>query len=938
MKHFAKRFAGAAVAAGLFISSAASVLPQTMTSLVVYAGDNDFSWSTYSNKDASWWSGSEAAGIADEIVRYQLSDGGWRKDMKTETTGSWNKSTIDNNATWGQIRFLARIYGATQNEKYRNSCLKGIDLLINGQYSNGGWPQVFNDAGTYHAHITFNDTAMVAVLRVLQEIANKSGDFAFIDSTRQSQAKNAVEKGIECILRCQITVNGTLTAWCQQHDEFTLAPAAARAYELPSVCTSESVGIVDFLRSLPDPDERIIRSINAAVTWFDSVKIENTKFDWNSDKSDKVVTTVPGSTIWARFYDLQNLKPLFSDRDGQAYTDVSQISQERRTGYSWYGTWPAKNVAAGIITSGSEPSENKGTHLYVGYADKQVSYNTVQEAVNAAASLNPTSEESRVSIHIAPGTYREQVMVNTPYISFINDDPSKEVKLTWYYGIGYKYYSMGSDGYYNAENAKSKTSKAGPTRWGSAVALKKNADYFRAEYITFENSFNRYVTDEELADGVEVSGAESITFQRYKGADVTSKTATERAAAIAVEGDNSEFYKCNFLGSQDTLFTGGTSSYFRECRIEGNTDYIFGTGTMIFQDCELRFAGYSDKAVGGYITAAKSDGKYLFHNCSVTAASGKYVGSGYFGRPWGAAADVAFVNTKLQYESIITSAGWTSMSGNDPANANYKEFGTTANGAGVNTSGRVSGTVRYSGAGLDVDTYLAGWKPYYYDLTHPVYDPVVIDPIGGDGFEITPDANALPDLWKVTSGLGVGSLIYTDRDMKYIQLPEELIGAYAINTPCDAKKIDRDLAEFTAVDDVKLYVLLDTRVENLPRFLNGWEKLSTEAANDQDVRYYVYVRELSAGESVTFSSNGQSAYCVNYAAAVVKQETVTEPDPVAGDVNSDGEFNISDLVALQNFIVRGTPLADESAADLTADGRINCFDMILMRRLLSKDF
>ncbi|MGN0629911.1 MAG: pectate lyase, partial [Ruminococcus sp.] len=148
MKRRKRRLAGAVLAAGLLLTSATTYyFPESMGSMVVYAGANDFSWSTYAKKDASWWSSSEATALADEIIQYQLSDGGWRKDMKTETSGSWNKSTIDNNATWGQIRFLASVYNATGTEKYKTSCLKGIDLLINGQYSNGGWPQVFNDAG-----------------------------------------------------------------------------------------------------------------------------------------------------------------------------------------------------------------------------------------------------------------------------------------------------------------------------------------------------------------------------------------------------------------------------------------------------------------------------------------------------------------------------------------------------------------------------------------------------------------------------------------------------------------------------------------------------------------------------------------------------------------------------------------------------------------------
>ena len=83
-----------------------------------------------------------------------------------------------------------------------------------------------------------------------------------------------------------------------------------------------------------------------------------------------------------------------------------------------------------------------GTNLYVKYSGKSNNFNTIQQAVNKAASLNPTSEGARVTIHIAPGKYREQVIVNTPYVTFVNDDPSKgTVTITWYYGIGYKYYS-----------------------------------------------------------------------------------------------------------------------------------------------------------------------------------------------------------------------------------------------------------------------------------------------------------------------------------------------------------------------------------------------------------------------------------------------------------------------------------------------------------------
>ena len=941
MKHAPRRFVGAALAAGMLFSSVAAGMPQTLNSLVAYAGANDFNWNIYAKKDAAWWNSSEAAALADEMIQYQLPDGGWRKDMKnTSTTGSWGKSTIDNNATWGQIRFLASVYNATRTEKYKTACLKGIDLLIKGQYANGGWPQVFNDAGTYHAHITYNDKAMVSVMEIMLDISQKSGAFSWIDSSYQKKADKAVDKGIECFLNTQITVNGTLTAWCQQHNENTLEPDYARAYELPSVCTSESAEIVTFMRSLPDAKKSaaVIRSINAAVRWFDSVKIENKKWGWNSDKTDKVLTNASGSTIWARFYDLKNSKPMFSDRDGKAYTDVTKISLERRTGYAWYGTWCAKNIQLGTLPEPQEdpvtpPDQKKGTHLYVGYSDQVQNYRTIQAAVDAAAKLNPSSEDTRVSIHIAPGTYREQVQVNTPYISFINDTPSKEVKITWYYGIGYKYYSMGSDGYYDAANAKSKSAKGEATRWGSAVALRNKAAYFRAEYITFENSFNRYVTDEEIADGVEPSGSQSITFQRKKGADVTSKTATERAAAIAVEGDYSEFYKCTFLGSQDTLYTRGAHEYFRECHIEGNTDYIFGQGDCIFQQCELQWAGYSDKAVGGYITAKTNTGKYLFYNCDVTAASGMKVGSGCFGRPRSGDADVAFVNTKLQSESMISAAGWGKMSSNDPANANFKEYNTTANGKAVNTSGRIKNTVKSSGNGLDVDTYLNGWKPYYYSYSGTPSQPSTETPISGTLIkDLTSAVNDYSSLWEIDSALAAGSRVYTDRaGVTYAEIPEKLVGAEVIVPPCDAKKIQTDLAVFTANDDITVYIVLDSRVTAVPAWLSGWERTSMTVKNSQDVVYNIYSRAFKSGERVTLGSNGQTSGCTGYAVLAAKTETM-----LSGDVNMDGKLDVADLVILQKWLlaVPGTNLANWEAADLGKDGKLDVFDMILMKRAL----
>ena len=57
---------------------------------------------------------------------------------------------------------------------------------------------------------------------------------------------------------------------------------------------------------------------------------------------------------------------------------------------------------------------------------------------------------------------------------------------------------------------------------------------------------------------------------------------------------------------------------------------------------------------------------------------------------------------------------------------------------------------------------------------------------------------------------------------------------------------------------------------------------------------------------------------------------------VKGDVNSDGEFNISDVVLLQKWLLAmpDTQLSDWNRADLCRDGRLDMSDLCLMKQLL----
>ena len=194
----------------------------------------------YLKEADAWFQTPAARRIANNILTWQAPAGDWPKNGDTVSqpyTGDTNQlhGTFDNGATTGEIRFLARAYDATRDERYRDAALKGIDHILAAQYPTGGWPQYSPPpANTYHRYITFNDNAMVRVLETLRKVAT-SAEFNFVDPPRRQAAQKAFDRGIACILACQIKVNGKLTVWCAQHDEKDFGPRPARKFELVSL-------------------------------------------------------------------------------------------------------------------------------------------------------------------------------------------------------------------------------------------------------------------------------------------------------------------------------------------------------------------------------------------------------------------------------------------------------------------------------------------------------------------------------------------------------------------------------------------------------------------------------------------------------------------------------------------------------------------------------
>lgn len=328
----------------------------------------------------AWYASAEALQIAHDIVTYQVPDGGWSKninmaagprapgnrydtnnlnrfsapgDFDAPLDPNWNYiATLDNDATWTQIRFLARVTTAllaahreAEAAPFRASVERGVEYLLHAQYPNGGWPQVWPLEGTYHDAITMNDDAMIHAVEILHKVADGAPDYAFLPKPLVKRAQPAAQRGIGCLLRLQVAEKGVKTVWADQYDALTLKPTSARNYEMAALTSSESVSIADFFMGLKDPTPAEAAAVRGAAAWFQKVEIYGYRWGSGNYLADRLslqgrmLEKDPGAgPIWSRFYQIGTNLPIFGDRNQKIYDNVNEISRERRNGYDWYNS------------------------------------------------------------------------------------------------------------------------------------------------------------------------------------------------------------------------------------------------------------------------------------------------------------------------------------------------------------------------------------------------------------------------------------------------------------------------------------------------------------------------------------------------------------------------------------------------------------------------
>lgn len=232
------------------------------------------------------------------------------------------------------------------------------------------------------------------------------------------------------------------------------------------------------------------------------------------------------------------------------------------------------------------------------------------------------------------------------------------------------------------------------------VSGKKNVTLIGESY---KNTILTYDDYAEIAGGTSKSFstlieaddlyAENITFENTIDSNLPQYKKGGQAVALMVNGDRNIFHNCKISGFQDTFYLKANKrTYIKDCIIDGTTDFIFGSAIALFENCFIKSKSDS------YITASNQDiGKnkygFVFKDCVIMADSKTDVTKVSLGRPWGAGANVVFIN--CFEESHIIPEGWSVWS-TDPEHKAFNNWKTTfyaeynCYGSGYQTNNRIT--------------------------------------------------------------------------------------------------------------------------------------------------------------------------------------------------------------------------------------------------------
>jgi pectinesterase len=565
--------------------------------------------------------------VADNMLLFQRNYGGWPKHYKEDKIdykkeyaavekatiqdeANRNDATIDNDATTKEIRYLLKVYKQTNNKKYLTAVENGIKYLLKMQYKNGGFPQFYPDLSSYRHEITYNDNAMINAMNVLYDVALRRNGFDIVDSNFIKPSKIAVTNGVDCILKTQVKVNGKLTAWCQQHNEKTLTPAPARKFELISLSGAETVGIVKFLMKQDNQSKQVKTAIEAAIDWLNKSRIVGYKYEDIVDSTlpkgrDRIIIPDAGNVLWARFYDIETNEPFFCGRDGIKRKNVSEIEQERRIGYAWYGSWakellekdyplwkPKVKSQNPKVDSKDHSLKTEAQRLIVDINGKG-DFKTIQEAIN---SLSDSSATER-TIFIKSGIYKEKIYLEKNNVILEGEDEDKTVL--------------------SQAIARDEWRCSNADDWGVAT-LNLKGSYITLKNLTIENSYG-FDNDKEITIACASDTVKHEKKIRKDGHQMALRSfATTRLKVI----------HCSLKAfGGDTVSPWNLEAgmfYFKDCVMEGGVDFYCPRGWAYAENCT--FIAHTGSASIWHDGSKYEDSKTVLKHCTFKGFEGFKLG------------------------------------------------------------------------------------------------------------------------------------------------------------------------------------------------------------------------------------------------------------------------------------------------------------------------
>ncbi|KAL4384941.1 hypothetical protein GQ457_15G021500 [Hibiscus cannabinus] len=200
-------------------------------------------------------------------------------------------------------------------------------------------------------------------------------------------------------------------------------------------------------------------------------------------------------------------------------------------------------------------------------------------------------------------------------------------------------------------------------------------------FTTFRSATVAVVGDGFIAKG--------ITIENSAG------PSKHQAVALRSGSDLSAFYKCSFVGYQDTLYVHSLRQFYRECDVYGTIDFIFGNAAAVFQGCNLYAREPNPNQKNIFTAQGREDpnqntGISILNSKIAAAADLIPVKSSfktYLGRPWKPYSRTVIMRSYI--DDSVDPAGWLEWNGTFGLSTLY--YGEYLNrGPGSNTSARVT--------------------------------------------------------------------------------------------------------------------------------------------------------------------------------------------------------------------------------------------------------